>query len=124
VPPIYQPEVPAEAVYEAAHARRREIWVGYGAVKAIVGNKIAPGFADWYLARQGYESQQVEGRPVSDDRPDNLYEPVPDVAATHGDFDDEARPRSAFLWASLHRSVLAGAAVGLLGATAAIRTLR
>ena len=44
VPPIFQPEVPAEAVYWAAHHRRRELYVGFSAVKAIVGNKIAPAF--------------------------------------------------------------------------------
>src|SRR5204863_1181712 len=46
VPPIYQPEVAAEAVYWAAHHRRRELDVGFSSVKAIVGNKIAPRFAD------------------------------------------------------------------------------
>ena len=61
VPPIYQPEVPAEAVYWAAHHRRRELDVGFSAVKAIFGNKLAPRFADWYLARTGYESQQIHG---------------------------------------------------------------
>ena len=42
VPPIYQPEVPAEAVYWAAHHRRREITVGGSAVKAIVGQQARP----------------------------------------------------------------------------------
>ena len=77
VPPIYQPEVPAEAVYWAAHHRRREITVGGSAVKAIVGNKLAPRFADWYLARTGYASQQIAGMPIDPDRPDNLFDPVP-----------------------------------------------
>ena len=64
VPPIYQPEVAADAVYWAAHQRRREIDVGLSSVKAIVGNKIAPRFADWYLARTGFKSQQIEDMPV------------------------------------------------------------
>ena len=118
VPPIYQPEVPAEAVYFAAHHRRREVWAGFGAVKAIVGNRIAPAFADWFLARQGYESQQVEEEPVADDRPANLFEPVPEKAATHGSFDDRARSSSVQLWASLHRGLLGGAALALGGAAA------
>lgn len=123
VPPIYQPEVPAEAVYFAAHHRRREVWAGFGAVKAIVGNRIAPRFADWFLARQGYESQQVEGAPVSDQRPANLFEPVPSKAATHGGFDGKARSSSAQLWASLHRGVLAGSALALGGAAVAAARL-
>jgi hypothetical protein len=110
VPPIYQPEVPAEAVYWAAHQRRREVDVGFSAVKAIFGNKLAPRLADWYLARTGYESQQVQEMPVTD-RPDNLYEPVPDEAATHGMFDSGARTRSYQLWANTHRPLLAGALI-------------
>ena len=64
VPPIYQPEIPAEAVYWAAHHRRRELWVGYSAVQAILGNRLAPSFADWYLARTGFKGQQMQDRPV------------------------------------------------------------
>jgi len=112
VPPIFQPEVAAEAIYWAAHHRRRELEVGGSAVKAIVGNKLAPRFADWYLARNGYASQQIDGKPVHD-RPDNLYEPVDAEAATHGMFDEQARDRSVQLWASTHRTLLAGALTGL-----------
>jgi NAD(P)-dependent dehydrogenase (short-subunit alcohol dehydrogenase family) len=119
VPPIYQPEVAAEAVYWAAHHHRREIDVGFSTVKAIFGNKLAPGFADRYLARTGYKSQQIQGMPVSG-RPDNLYEPVPDKAATHGMFDSRARARSHQLWANTHRPLLAGAVVCLASAAAGL----
>jgi short-subunit dehydrogenase len=111
VPPIYQPEVPAEAVVWAAHHRRREITVGGSAVKAIVGNKLAPRFADWYLARTGYASQQITGMPIDPDRPDNLFDAVPDLAATHGMFDDQAKPQSYQLWATTHRPLIAAAAI-------------
>jgi short-subunit dehydrogenase len=112
VAPIYQPEVPAEAVYWAAHHRRREITVGGSAVMAIVGNKLAPRFADWYLARTGYESQQIATLPIDPDRPNNLFEPVPNLAATHGMFDDRAHSRSYQLWATTHRPLIAGAILG------------
>ena len=40
VPPIYQPEVAARAIYYAAHhPERREYYVGFSTVKAIFGNK-------------------------------------------------------------------------------------
>jgi short-subunit dehydrogenase len=107
VPPIFQPEVPAEAVYWAAHHRRRELIVGGSALKAIVGNKLSPRFADWYLARTGFDSQQVQGMPVHK-RKDNLFEPVDSEAATHGMFDDQARTRSYQLWLTTHRPVLGG----------------
>lgn len=119
VPPIYQPEVPAETIYEAAHLRRREIYCGSPSVAVILGSKLLPGLADRYLARTGYDSQQVEGVPVPADRPSNLFEPVMERAATHGMFDDRARPRSYQAWATTHRALtgmlVAGgaAAVGL-----------
>jgi hypothetical protein len=119
VPPIYQPEVPAEAVYWAAHHRRRELDVGGSAVKAIFGNKLSPRFADWYLARTGYKSQQIQGMTVSG-RPDNLFEPVPDEAATHGIFDSQAHERSYQLWANTHRPLLAGTLAGVTAAAVAL----
>jgi short-subunit dehydrogenase len=123
VAPIYQPEIPAEAVYWAAHHRRRELWVGYSAVEAIVGNKIAPRLADIYLARTAISGQQIQDMPVSPDRPDNLFEPVEQMAATHGMFDDRAKTRSPELWAAKHRPLLTGAALAA-GATAGLLARR
>jgi short-subunit dehydrogenase len=97
VPPIFQPNVPAEAVYWAAHHYRRELNVGFSAAKAITGNKIAPRFADWYLARTGFKSQQIQHTPVGQ-RPDNLFAPVPGKATTQGIFDNRAKIRSYQLW--------------------------
>lgn len=113
VPPIYQPEVPAETVYYAAHRRRREIYCGGSAVTAILGTKIAPWLGDRYLARTGYSSQQMAGRPVEKDRPDNLFQPVEKGAATHGMFDERASPVSYQVWVTEHRPIVIGAAAGL-----------
>jgi short-subunit dehydrogenase len=122
VPPIFQPEVPARAVVWAAHHRRREITVGGSAVKAIFGQKLAPRFADWYLGRTGVDSQQIPDMPVAG-RPDNLFEPVPDRAATHGMFDERAAGRSEQAWATTHRGLIGCAAgAALLGAALARRT--
>ena len=72
VPPIYQPEVAARTIYYAAHhPKRREYYAAWSAVEAIFGNKIAPSFADRYLARHGYQSQQYDG-PADPNRPNNL----------------------------------------------------
>jgi NADP-dependent 3-hydroxy acid dehydrogenase YdfG len=124
VAPIFQPEVAADAIVWAAQHHRRELEVGASAVKAIVGNALVPRFADWYLARTGFDAQQIKGMPV-DGRADNLFEPVPDQAATHGMFDDRARNRSGQLWLSTHRGlVAAGAAAGTVAAAAVARALR
>ncbi|MGH8006471.1 MAG: SDR family oxidoreductase, partial [Candidatus Binatia bacterium] len=117
VPPIYQPEVAAEAIVWAAHNDRRELYVGMPTVKAIVGNKIAPGFADWYLAHTGYDSQQTH-EPRDPNRPHNLWNPVPGDHGAHGDFDGRATDWSPQLWATMHRNWLALAGVGVAGAVA------
>lgn len=127
VAPIYQPEVAAQAVYGAAHRRRREIWCGGSAVKAILGNTVAPWYADRVLARSGYEAQQLASVPVSPGRRDNLEHPVPEHAATHGMFDDVARRGSVQLMLTLHRSAAAAVAAGaatVLGGAAVASLLR
>src|ERR1051325_5817074 len=60
VGPIFQPEVAARAVYWAAHNERRELYVGWPTVKAVVGDKLAPELADWYVARNAYEQQPTD----------------------------------------------------------------
>ncbi len=60
VAPIYQPEVPARAIYFAATHRRRQVWVGFPTVQAILANRIAPGLIDRYLAKAGYSGQLTD----------------------------------------------------------------
>jgi short-subunit dehydrogenase len=117
VPPIFQPEVAAEAIYWAAHHGRNELWVGLSAVKAIVGNRIVPRALDRYLARMGYDAQQTDEL-ADPDRKDNLYEPMPRDAGAHGDFDGRSSDKSYQWWANTHRGwLLAGTtAAGLAGA--------
>jgi NAD(P)-dependent dehydrogenase (short-subunit alcohol dehydrogenase family) len=113
VPPIFQPEVAAEAIYFAAYHPRREFYVGLPSIKAIVANRIAPGLLDRILARTGYESQQYDG-PEDPNRPNNLWEPVPGDHGAHGDFDARAKTFSPQFWTSEHRTWLAVGAMALL----------
>jgi short-subunit dehydrogenase len=120
VPPIYQPEVPARAIYWAAHQKRREVRVGLSSTIVIAGNKLLPGLGDWYLAKTGYGSQQTD-KPVNEDRPDNLYKPVPGDHGAHGIFDKESHEESPQLWATEHLGLLALAGgAGMLAAAALI----
>jgi short-subunit dehydrogenase len=98
MPPIFQPEVAARAIYFAAHhPERREYYVGWSTVKAIVGNKLAPSLGDRYLARDGYDSQQHDG-PDDPNRPNNLWEPLPGDYGAHGAFDEAAKSFSIESW--------------------------
>jgi hypothetical protein len=119
VPPIFQPEVAADAIVWAAHHPQREVMVGGPTVKAIVGNAIAPSIADRYLARNGFAAQQTD-EPASS-RPDNLFAPVEGTQAAHGPFDAQAKSRS---WQLLLRThPLAASAFAATALTFARRRL-
>ena len=123
VPPIYQPEIAAEAIIYAAYQNRRELEVGMPTVVAVEGNKIFPGLMDRYLARTNYEAQQTD-EPVEADRRDNLWSPVPGDHGAHGTFDDRASDSSSQLWANMNRRWLAlagGALAGLMLGTFFVR---
>jgi NAD(P)-dependent dehydrogenase (short-subunit alcohol dehydrogenase family) len=124
VPPIYQPELAADAVvYAADHPKRREYWVGETTAATLLVNAVAPGLLDRYLARTGFKSQQTD-QPKSPDQPVNLWEPADrdrDFGA-HGDFDGKSHARSPQVWASQHHGVLAAA--GALAAGAALMMRR
>lgn len=115
VPPIFQPEVAADAIVFVSHHPRREMYVGWPTVKAVVGNKLVPGFLDHYLARTGYSAQQTD-EPEDPKRPHNLWRALPGDRGAHGSFDHRADSFSPQLWASKHRGWLALAA-GLTLAT-------
>jgi len=113
VPPVYQPEVAARAIYFGAFNPRRQIWVGFPTVKAILANRIAPGLIDRYLAKAGYTGQ-VTDEPSDPDAPGNLFEPVRGDYGAHGRFDSLARTTSWEMFTSRHRNALwVGVLVGL-----------
>jgi NADP-dependent 3-hydroxy acid dehydrogenase YdfG len=121
VPPIYQPEVAAEAIVWAAdNPDRRELWVGGPTVRTLLGDKIAPGLLDRYLARTGYDAQQTE-EPVEPERPSNLWEPLPGDRGTHGIFEAEARAESIQFWLARHRALLLSAGTAAIVARRALR---
>ena len=106
VPPVFEPEVAAEAIVWAAHHRRRELLVGGSTFRAVWANKFIPGLLDRYLARFGYASQQSR-TPVAPDRAYNLWKPVPGDRGARGHFGAEAQRASFALWATTHRALLA-----------------
>jgi short-subunit dehydrogenase len=122
VPPIFEPEVAARAVYWAAHHRRRELYVGFPTVYTIVGNKLAPWLAERYLAKTAVDGQQTD-QPADPERPANLFEALDadhDEGA-HGIFDRQAHPRSAQAWLTRHRVSSGLGVAAMLGvATAAL----
>ncbi len=122
VPPIFQPEVAARAIVWAIDHPQRQLMVGWPTVKAILGNAVAPGFVDHYLARTGYDAQQTD-QPIDPDRPDNLFEPVHGEQEAHGPFDERSRDFSLQLMLRTNRELISGALAASAGALLAWRAL-
>jgi len=109
VAPVYQPELAARAILAAAdHPRRREWWLGGSTAVTLIGNAIAPGVGDRYLARNGVKAQLTD-EPIRDDRPDNLFAPIVGDYGACGDFTDEAHARSVQWLLTRHRQALVAA---------------
>ncbi|HEX5146563.1 MAG TPA: SDR family oxidoreductase [Conexibacter sp.] len=119
VPPIYQPEVAARAIVWASEHRRRELWVGLPTAKTLLGQRIAPWYADRVLARSGIEDQQTD-RPLRPDRPDYVSAPLDDERdhGVHGDFGAQAKERDVQSWLGMHRAQALGGALGAAAAAA------
>jgi NAD(P)-dependent dehydrogenase (short-subunit alcohol dehydrogenase family) len=105
VPPIFQPEVAAKAVLWAADHRPRELNVGAPTVLTRVLDAVAPGFTEWYLARNGRKQQQTGELIYPATWRDNLDGPQDAELdrGAHGDFDEQAKPRSGELWLATHK---------------------
>lgn len=120
VPPIYQPEVAADAIVWTAQNDRDELWVGRPTVKSIIGNRIAPRWLDRKLAESAWSAQTTDEGARPDE--DNLHSPVDNDQdfGARGSFDEEARERSPQLWAATHRDLLGRAAVAVLALAVAL----
>ena len=121
VPPIYQPEAIAREIVRAAHEAPRELWIGTSSWKAILGNMIAPGLADRYLARTAYQGETTS-QPAVDERSDNLYDAVDEDPGAHGRFDHRAQNHviaSDPVWLKLGLAAAGGLAAAALGAASA-----
>jgi len=123
VPPIFAPATIADAILYAAEHPAREMVVGGSALTAIVGQKIAPGLVDRYLASTGYDAQQ---QPVPDEpgRPDNLFEPLPGDRGAEGPFTSQSRGSSLQIWLREHPILGVASSVAVATAAAALAARR
>jgi NAD(P)-dependent dehydrogenase (short-subunit alcohol dehydrogenase family) len=115
VPPVFQPEVAAEAVVKAAREGKDEYWLSGTVAKLILGNMWFPELIKGYLARTTVSGQQTSER-ISPARPDNLMQPVHRYHSAHGSFGEGARSWAPILPARAMRiAVLAAGATATIG---------
>src|SRR5688572_23786327 len=114
VPPVYQPEVIARAVVYAARHPRRELWIGWNTIKALIGQRFIPGLLDKHLARVAWDGQTTRSLPAGhplEHAEDNVDTPLPGDRGAHGPFDHIARTSSKTFWLRSHASALVGSAL-------------
>jgi short-subunit dehydrogenase len=114
VPPIFDPEIGARAVLLALKSTRREIWVGWPTIRAVLANRIAPGLLDRLAAHTAWGGQMGDA-PADPEAPDNLFSPLPGDRGADGRFGRQAQAWSPALWVSAHRGTLAFALLASLG---------
>ena len=107
VPPIYEPELIADAVTWVTDHYRRELFLGLDTAIIIQGNKVLPALGDWYLGKTGYASQQTD-EPADPHRPNNVWQPVDETRdyGAHGTFDRHARHKSWQMWTDTRGGLL------------------
>jgi NAD(P)-dependent dehydrogenase (short-subunit alcohol dehydrogenase family) len=122
VAPIFQPELAGRAIAYIVDNPRRNMWVGVSTAYTILGNRFAPWFADWYLAKTG-----VKGQLSKQDGPrfgSNVFEPQDEDEdrGSHGMFDEQAHDSDPWSWVSMHRRQIAGGAIAAAAAATALLT--
>ncbi len=107
-----EPEVVANAVYRAAAGNWREYWLGLPTILLILGDFVAPGALDRYLAATAIAGQQTETL-AAPGRPDDLEHPVTPLHRVRGSFSAEAETHAPLVVGELARvgAVAAGALV-------------
>jgi NAD(P)-dependent dehydrogenase (short-subunit alcohol dehydrogenase family) len=110
VPPIYQPEVVADAILHCAERPQRELPATWAAQRLLWGQKLSPRAGDLVLLRSGWKSQTT-GEPKRVGSPDNLWTTLPGDPGAHGRFDEAARSSSAWTVARLRLGKIGGIAV-------------
>src|SRR4051794_10935419 len=119
VPPVYQPEIAADAVVWASEHPRREYLVGGSTLMTVLGNRVAPRVADRYLARSNVQAQQSDTS-LSEDHEDYLFSAIEEDRGAHGPYDDQAKGRS-WQWEASKRLPLLLAGAGGLAAASLMR---
>ena len=123
LPPMYQPELVADAIVYAAEHGPRELVVGGAAKVGILARRLAPNLVDVMLARTAI--LQRTRTPKREDAPDNLDQPISGLDRVHGDFGSESRSWSSYTWLATHPRVsrTAGVVVVAVAALALSRVL-
>jgi short-subunit dehydrogenase len=101
VPPIYDPDIIARGIEWATYHRHRELYLTWSTYKAIIADKLIPGYVDKYLAKKGYDSQFYDGY-NDPNKPNNLWKPIDEDFGAKGPFTSRSKTHSPLVWLQTH----------------------
>jgi NADP-dependent 3-hydroxy acid dehydrogenase YdfG len=120
MPPVYAPEIVADAIIACAQSPHRNLRVGGAAKMFTMLEKTAPGLGDRMKERTAFEGSKTTKPPKDDD---TLYAPRPGDGRVHGNYEGHVASTSLYTKAALNpiRAVIGAAALGL-GLAAVLRS--
>jgi len=115
VPPVYAPEIVADAILACAESPHRNLRVGGAAKMFTMIEKVAPSLGDRMKERTAFDGQKTDEAPRDDD---TLFAPRPGDGRVRGNYPGRVMKRSFYTKAALNpvKTLLGAAAiVGIAG---------
>lgn len=121
-PPVYAPEVVADAILHAATHPTRELFVGGGAKAFSLMRRSSTALSEKYMEATQFEAQKTDRPEPRYD--DILYEAPDDTGAVHGDYEGHVAKSSLYTSARMHPVLSTAMLAGVgLAVAAGVRKL-
>lgn len=104
-PPVYQPELVADAILHAAEHPIRDIFVGEGGKALITSHHLSPSLIDLLFKLTAWDLQMTSSPRTVDD-PDAMFEPMEQFHRIKGDFGNQAFSFSLYPWMQIQQNLL------------------
>lgn len=95
IPPVYPPEMVAEALFYASHHPQRRVYAGGMSKFLAVMEYLNPALVDWFLLQNDFIYQQQLSSEMEDGL-DNMYSPMYGIGRVEGDFAKMTKPTSLY----------------------------
>ncbi|MEO8564281.1 MAG: SDR family oxidoreductase [bacterium] len=121
MPPVYAPEIVADAILACAQSPHRSLRVGGGAKMFTALEKIAPALGDKFKERTAFDGSRTDEAPRDDD---TLYNPRPNDGRVRGNYPGHVMKRSLYTAAALNPVKTLLGAAALVGIAGVLRSRR
>jgi NAD(P)-dependent dehydrogenase (short-subunit alcohol dehydrogenase family) len=127
VPPIYHPQIVADAILYAAENPIRDIIAGAAGAGVVYAERLSPAASDFFTSAVGFPGQDAGEKDSPEQFRDNLFEPISGYDTVEGNFSDEQIKTDPYTWLKTSPKVKRGvllAAGGVVGGILAWRMLK